>query len=343
MARRFRSEVIPARARHDGGVHVAGRVDPTVAISPATSAKRQAMACDRLAVEIVDIAASARVEYRFSGDRHLLAVALQTVRRAGETFVQGLPCSTLRHVSGRMSFVPARHRYYERHELEGSSQAIFIYLDPAMLPIPDTPGPRMLFKDTLIFALALNLKEVVETSCSDAAYLQAVGMVLAHQLHRPDRELPKFRGGLARWQQRTVAGHIEEHLDEPVRLAELAHLARLSPYHFARSFKQSFGVPPHRYHVIRRIEHAKTLLANSRMSVTEVGVTLGFCETSTFTASFRKVTGLTPTAFVRSQADRSTQEGRHGLSGRREPGVSSPRLSRAVTTLNGKLAVEADS
>ena len=265
------------------------------------------MACDGLAVEVVDIAASARVEYQFSGDRHLLAVAVQTVRRAGETFVQGLPASTLRHVSGRMSFVPAGHRYYERHELEGLSQAIFIYLDPAALPIPDTTGPRVHFRDTLIFTLALNLKEVIETSCLDADYLRAVGVVLAHQLHLPDRDQRKFRGGLARWQQRAVAGHIEEHLDEPLQLSELARLARLSPYHFARSFKQSFGLPPHRYHVMRRIERAKALLATSAMSVTDVGFALGFVETSTFTATFRKVTGLTPTAFVRSQVDRPTQ------------------------------------
>jgi len=75
---------------------------------------------------------------------------------------------------------------------------------------------------------------------------------------------------------------------------------RLSPYHFSRAFKQSFGVPPHRYHTSRRIEHAKLLLEERTRSVTDIGLTLGFSETSAFSAAFRKATGLTPTSYHRS-------------------------------------------
>ena len=82
----------------------------------------------------------------------------------------------------------------------------------------------------------------------------------------------------------------------------LAKLVRLSPYYFCRAFKQSFGMPPHRYHGSRRIEHAKILLAKPASSVTEIGMTVGFCETSSFSAAFRKATGLTPTAYRRSLA-----------------------------------------
>jgi AraC family transcriptional regulator len=108
------------------------------------------------------------------------------------------------------------------------------------------------------------------------------------------------RGGLAPWQQRVVAAHIEEHVAEQIPLATLARLARLSPYHFSRSFKQSFGVPPHRYHTNRRMERAKALLQERTRSVTDIGLALGFSETSSFTAAFRKTTGLTPSRFHRS-------------------------------------------
>jgi AraC family transcriptional regulator len=74
----------------------------------------------------------------------------------------------------------------------------------------------------------------------------------------------------------------------------------LSPYYFCRAFKQSLGMPPHRYHNSRRIEHAKTLLAKPELSVTEIGLTVGFSETSSFTAAFRKATGQTPTGYHRS-------------------------------------------
>ena len=94
--------------------------------------------------------------------------------------------------------------------------------------------------------------------------------------------------------------YIEEHLAEPILLATLAELVGLSTYHFCRAFKQSFGMPPHRYHTRRRIEHAKTLLAKPALSVTDIGMTVGFSETSSFTAAFRKATGLTPSAYHRS-------------------------------------------
>jgi AraC family transcriptional regulator len=76
----------------------------------------------------------------------------------------------------------------------------------------------------------------------------------------------------------------------------------LSTYHFCRAFKQSFGIPPYRYHTSRRINRAKALLANPAPSVTNIGLAVGFSETSSFTAAFRKATGLTPTAYHRSLA-----------------------------------------
>ena len=110
------------------------------------------------------------------------------------------------------------------------------------------------------------------------------------------------RGGLAAWQQRIVTTYIEEHLAEPILLATLAELVGLSTYHFCRAFKQSFGLPPHRYHTSRRIEHAKTSPGEAPLSVTDIGMTIGFSETSSFTAAFRKATGLTPSAYHRSLA-----------------------------------------
>jgi len=80
-------------------------------------------------------------------------------------------------------------------------------------------------------------------------------------------------------------------------LLTLAELVDLSVYHFARAFKQSFGVPPHRYHIDRRMDRARSLLQRPALSVTQVGIQLGFRETSSFTRAFRKITGLTPTEY----------------------------------------------
>jgi AraC family transcriptional regulator len=132
-------------------------------------------------------------------------------------------------------------------------------------------------------------------------YSEALGVVVAHEVLRSniERKAPA-RGGLALWQQRILANYIEEHLAEPVPLAALAKLINLSSYYFCRAFKRSFGVPPHRYHKLRRIERAKILLANPDQSITETAFTVGFSETSAFSAAFRNVTGTTPTAYRRS-------------------------------------------
>jgi AraC family transcriptional regulator len=78
----------------------------------------------------------------------------------------------------------------------------------------------------------------------------------------------------------------------------LAAIARLSPFHFARAFKQSFGMPPHQYHLARRIARAKSLLSDSAQSVTKIAFTLGFAELSAFTATFLRLTGLSPCGIV---------------------------------------------
>jgi AraC family transcriptional regulator len=80
----------------------------------------------------------------------------------------------------------------------------------------------------------------------------------------------------------------------------LAETAGLSPFHFSRAFKESFGLPPHRYLSSRRIDKAKDLLARPNLSVTEIGAQLGFSETSSFSTAFLRHTGTTPTAYRRS-------------------------------------------
>ena len=82
----------------------------------------------------------------------------------------------------------------------------------------------------------------------------------------------------------------------------MTKLVDLSPFYFCRAFKQSFGIPPHRYHVNRRIERAKALLAERESSVTDVALEVGFSETSSFSAAFRHTTGTTPTEYRRTLA-----------------------------------------
>jgi AraC family transcriptional regulator len=172
---------------------------------------------------------------------------------------------------------------------------------------PTPLAPRLFFEDAALSDTALKLERLIEDTGSDSCpYFEALGTVLAHELVRLNAATPRIeapaKGGLAAWQQRAVTAYIEEHLAEPISLATLARLAGLSPYYFCRAFKQSLGMPPHRYHSFRRIEHAKSLLAKPAPSVTDIGLTVGYSDTSSFTAAFHKTTGVTPTTYRRTIA-----------------------------------------
>jgi AraC family transcriptional regulator len=286
--------------------------DPMVEISPADNVKRRTAAWPGMATEIVQATRHDRIESRFRAPVHLLAAYERGVRHDGGTFIEGLPKSTLRDFRRKLIFVPAGHEYHDWQEPRILTRVIYFYFDPAGLS-PELGfadmsfAPRLFFENSGLWDTALKLTTLIETAGSDhRLYVEALGIVLAHELVRfnagtPFME-PQVRGGLAAWQQRTVVAYIEDHLDEPISLATLAQLVRLSPYYFCRAFKQSFGIPPHRYHTGQRIERAKTLLAKSDPSVTDIGFAVGFSQTSSFTAAFRKATGLTPTAYHRSRS-----------------------------------------
>jgi AraC family transcriptional regulator len=112
-----------------------------------------------------------------------------------------------------------------------------------------------------------------------------------------------LRGGLSARKRKLVTEFIEQHLAEEISLTTLAKLVKLSPYHFARAFRHSFGIPPHRYHMVRRMERARHLLLRSAFPVTQIGVRLGFRETSSFTRAYRRYGGMTPSEFRRQQLD----------------------------------------
>ena len=89
------------------------------------------------------------------------------------------------------------------------------------------------------------------------------------------------------------------HEDWPV--ARLARVSGVSKAHFARSFKDAFGVPPHRYLLTRRIERAAALLRDTDLTITEIAFRTGWTSLGTFGRTFRDVTGESPTALRERQ------------------------------------------
>jgi AraC family transcriptional regulator len=96
---------------------------------------------------------------------------------------------------------------------------------------------------------------------------------------------------------RRVVGHIEANAHRGLRLSELSGVARMSVFHFARRFKVSTGLSPHRFVVRERIERAKHLLAAGGVPVAAIGRDVGFRTPSHFTSAFHRITGVTPSAY----------------------------------------------
>jgi AraC family transcriptional regulator len=281
----------------------------TVQISPIDSVKRHIT--ERHGIVIENIYAQARVRFSllFNAPMHLLVMYEDGARRDGETSIDGLPPSKLRNFANKMTFVPAGHAYHEWHETSTPTHATYLYLVPAKLQESSdanaTYVPRIFFEDAVVWATATKLKRLIERGHPESiAYLEALASVLAYELSRANPEPTQLsqlnRGGLAGWQMRAVTTYVEEHLDEQISLATLAQLARFSQFHFCRAFKHSFGIPPHQYQLQRRIQWAKVLLAERANSVTDVGLALGYSQTSSFTVAFRKITGQTPNQFRRN-------------------------------------------
>ncbi len=84
---------------------------------------------------------------------------------------------------------------------------------------------------------------------------------------------------------------------EPLTVADLAAAARLSPAHFSREFRRAFGESPHQYLLSRRLERAATLLRHTDWSVLRICTAVGLSSLGSFTTSFRRMFGRTPTAY----------------------------------------------
>jgi AraC family transcriptional regulator len=82
-----------------------------------------------------------------------------------------------------------------------------------------------------------------------------------------------------------------------IGIAELAALVNLSPFHFCRMFRKSFGVSPHRYLMQQRVNAAKKLLAQQGLEIAHVAASVGYATQSHFTAVFKRLTGMTPRHF----------------------------------------------
>jgi AraC family transcriptional regulator len=295
---------------------VMGEFDPDVTssrveISRSDVVRRHVASWSGIKADSIQVIRREPYEYRYKAPCHMLIMSERQERDDGETVIEGLPKSSLRLMNQKLTFVPAGHEFYGWQVPRTLSRYTYFYFDPHHLQADQDLRsgeteimPRLFFFDRDLWQTSQKLKAQAENP--DGAYrgyAEALGLVLAHEMLRVNNgvapAVPSARGGLAGWQSKKVAEYIEAYLADDLSLSKLAEVAGLSPFHFARAFKESIGLPPLHYVSSRRIERAKELLAQPDLSVTQIGAQLGFADSSSFSASFRKHTGATPSAYRR--------------------------------------------
>lgn len=127
---------------------------------------------------------------------------------------------------------------------------------------------------------------------------------LRQWLERPrdSARRPHLRGGLSPAALRRVQVFVEANLDRPIRLADLAWRAGLSPFHFARAFRTSTGSTPRAFVERRRVDRARQLIEASPLTLAQIALECGLGSQSRLTTTFRRLTGFTPGEYRRTRA-----------------------------------------
>jgi len=148
-------------------------------------------------------------------------------------------------------------------------------------------------------------QEIRIPSCGSRMMLDSVSLALVVHVLRSWSSLSAptelHRSGLAPWQQQRAIEQLQSRYHENLSIADLAAEARLSPFHFIRSFKASVGVPPHQYLTQIRMERARVLLETTDLAITDVAFETGYQSPAHFARLFRRHYGMTPTAYRRER------------------------------------------
>ncbi len=144
----------------------------------------------------------------------------------------------------------------------------------------------------------------LEVGPIEVALAESLAVVAALEIYRLNSSRPMVetlgQGQLTALQQRIIGDLIADP-DADISLAGLASRVGLSRFHFARIFKKTYGLPPHRYITNQRIEIAKRMLAVDGNAIGELAASLGFMNYNSFCVAFRKATGVTPQQFRRAR------------------------------------------
>ncbi|ODU20061.1 MAG: hypothetical protein ABS87_12205 [Sphingomonas sp. SCN 67-18] len=201
-------------------------------------------------------------------------------------------------------------------EVNGSADVLLVYLRQAMIGRvaeevlemdPDRVEIRPVLgeADALLEQLALSvLASMKDQSPHGSLYVETIAQTIAVQLLHEHASKGKRAAlanpALTKPGMRRVMDLIDTAMDEDLSLGALAAEAGMSPFYFARSFRQHFGEAPHQYLLRRRIDRSKEMLLQTETSLVEIALATGFSSQSHFTSTFKRFVGVTPGEYRRA-------------------------------------------
>lgn len=263
--------------------------------------------------------------YRFAAEQpqlHLPARAEDTILLPlhGEAKLRGKIGSpfVLSHVQPGQLFVIPQQTPSE-WQWTAPWEALVLYLAPTVLATVAANElgvdaqtvkllPRSGVVDALLHQLGVALlTELKSGRIAGQRYVVTLTHVLALHLLRNHALLPRAPSpctvGLAPPILRNVLDYIESHLTQPLTQREVAAIAHVSPFHFARLFKQATGQSLHQYILSRRIAAAQRLLLSDRWTLAEIALQVGFTDQSHLTRHFKRHCGVTPKRFAQDRTN----------------------------------------
>ena len=200
---------------------------------------------------------------------------------------------------------------------KGQSDFIVAHLSPAVVDevAADVFGKQpedvhlidsLAVEDEMLgYLIQLLLTETESKASGTILFADLLSRGLALHLLRnysSDRPILPPPPAITGWRLRRALDHMRAYQDQNVTLAQLAEVAGLGQTQFARAFRAATGDPPHRYLIGLRIEKARHLLESTKLPIIEVALRCGFDQPNHFATMFRKVTGLTPSAYRKARS-----------------------------------------
>lgn len=192
---------------------------------------------------------------------------------------------------------------YETHTFAGTGGTHAAEAMHALAPFAvDAPETEQEPTVTRLLEQALTAVET-DLATTRACVARVAALLDREEAHAESAPSARRRvgAGLAPWQARRVASHVEENLGFAITIDHLATIAGLSSSYFCRAFKDTFGDPPHAYIMRRRVERAQTLMLQTREPLSQIALACGLSDQAHLCNLFRRLVGQSPSHWRRSQ------------------------------------------